>query len=293
MPTERPSYQNVTIESVDTAINDWLDLTVDAHVPDPNGQRKKVPVLFASGERWIAGRTRLAIRDKNGVIILPVISLRRTGIDFDRNMSAISPAAIDRLQFGRKLDERKTSVVQSTAGSRPPGRTRSKDASVFEVFTVPAPITSVISYELTIHTQHIQQMNAVIEKLLRQLDVQKSFVAPFQNGKIVPQTGVPFELRKPIDRGYVVGFLDSTASDGGNFEEFTDQERIVKYTTQITVPAVFNLDLEGSRPAVQVERTSFELRLGIETCGRFDDPRDLDTIFEQLPPPEKIRGHGL
>ena len=46
---ETISYQSIEIETVDQAIVDWFDKTVDSHVVSPNGDLRKVPVLFAAG----------------------------------------------------------------------------------------------------------------------------------------------------------------------------------------------------------------------------------------------------
>ncbi len=58
--TVRPALRTVGLFDVDEAVRNWFDRTVDAHVEDPHGGRKKVPVIFSTGERAITARTRRA-----------------------------------------------------------------------------------------------------------------------------------------------------------------------------------------------------------------------------------------
>jgi len=277
MPIEHSEYQNVTFETIDQAVVSWFDQTVDAHVLQPNGDRKKVVVNFSAGERWITARERRGLRDKNGVLILPLISLRRTGIEPSPTMSALGTETAT-LQISKRISP-KTNDIQNLYKNRDPQfRTPSKP-TVYEVTTIPFPDRSIISYEVQIQAQYITQMNTILEKMFHELDLNKSFVAPFENEGRHPPIGVPFEERKLLDKSYVVGFFDASVTDGGNFEEFTDQERIVRFNTSIRVPAVLQLDPEGEKPSVQVERTAFKLGFAEEKIKFVDDPYELELIF--------------
>jgi hypothetical protein len=291
MPNERPggpglvtngaaSYENVTIETFDQAIKDWFDLTVDAKVTQPaNGGLYKVPVVLAAGERWATGRTRKGLRDSNGILILPVIYLRRTSIAPDPSMKALG-IETPTITIAKKISQKTGRLQQDSAARLNPLKLSSK-AAVYEVTTIPFPDRGIINYELVVQTQYIDQMNHVLQKVFHELDLQKSFVAPFYNDHRHPQLGVPFEDRgkMPIKGGYAVGYFDIDMSNTGNFEEYTDQERIVKWSTSFRVPYVFQLDPEGEKPAVQVERTIYSVAFGVETTGFVDDPADLDKIF--------------
>ena len=258
------------------AINAWVDKTVDAHVETATEKRKKVPVIFSSGERFATSKTKKALRDDNGVIILPMMSIRRTGISPNMSMQALGTETPN-MQFAKRIDQ-KSNLLQNLEKSLPISK-RGRAKTVYEVYTMPFPDRSVFNYELIVQTQFTTQMNSIIEKFVHELDIQKSFVAPLENDDRHPQIGVQFEDRIPLKREYVVGFFDAELSDGGNLDEFTDQERIVKWTTSITVPATLQLDPEGEKPSIQVERTSFDMRFGTEVVGFVDDPMELELIF--------------
>lgn len=270
-------YEPIRIETADQALYDWFDRTVDCHVPYPNGERKKVPTIFSSGERWASARKKKGIRDKNGVLILPLISVRRTGIDPVPEMQALGTQTPN-LQISKRIDP-KTNLIQNNMFNRSPNYVPSQAGAVYEVTTIPFPDRNVINYEMIVQAQYITQMNDMLEKIFHELDIRKSFVMPFDNQHRHTQNGEQFEDRKPFKGGYFVGFFESTLSDGGNLEEFTDQERVIRYSTSIRVPATLQLDPEGERSSLRIEKTAFGLSFGGETVKFVDDPRELDKIF--------------
>src|SRR3990167_11059914 len=75
-PSCDDNLEELNIFDIDQAMFDLFDKTINAHV-EQNGISKKVPVIFAAGERWALVRNHEALRDKNGTIILPMIAIRR------------------------------------------------------------------------------------------------------------------------------------------------------------------------------------------------------------------------
>ena len=68
------------IEDTDRAVFELFDKRLNFQVKIKD-QASKVPVVFSTGERFALTRRRKPIRDKNKAIILPIISIHRTGID--------------------------------------------------------------------------------------------------------------------------------------------------------------------------------------------------------------------
>lgn len=274
---QTPSYQPVTIEDVDRAIASWFNLTVDAHVKQPNGDRKKVVVNWSSGERWVTSRTKRGVRDNNGVLILPIISVRRSNIEPDPSASALGIETA-RLTFSRRISK-KTNDYMNLEVLKPLSQRLLTKPEVFEVWSIPFPDKNKITYEVQIQAQYISQMNAILEKFFNELDIGKSFVAELDNPGKHPQTGVEFEDRKSPGKAYVVGLLNSSISDSGNLEEFTDQERIIMFNTSITVPAVLQLDPEGEKPALKYEHSAFGIRFSDEDAVFVTNKEDIEKIF--------------
>ena len=63
------------------AIFDLFDKKLSFEVKSQN-KLQKVPVIFASGERFALTRRKNPLRDKDNALILPIISIVRNDIDF-------------------------------------------------------------------------------------------------------------------------------------------------------------------------------------------------------------------
>ena len=68
------------IETVDFALYEWVDKTMDIHATTNKGFGK-VPVVWVSGERSFQIKNRKELRDAEGSLIFPVISVERTAIN--------------------------------------------------------------------------------------------------------------------------------------------------------------------------------------------------------------------
>ena len=74
------------IEQIDRAVFNLFDDKLRFEVR--NRDRKiRVPVVFASGERFALTRRKNPIRDKENTLILPLISIMRQNIDFSYSQS--------------------------------------------------------------------------------------------------------------------------------------------------------------------------------------------------------------
>jgi hypothetical protein len=73
------SIPSCGLEDVDRALFNFFDKKVGFTI-EAEGHAAKVPVIFAGGERFAMIKKGSPIRDKNGALILPLISIRRTGI---------------------------------------------------------------------------------------------------------------------------------------------------------------------------------------------------------------------
>ena len=280
---------------VDRGVKRWFDRVVDSYVSHPDGSKRKVPVRFSSGERWVAASDRQGIRDKNGQLVLPVIHVHRTAFDPVTPSTALG-ANVPRLQVARLVSE-KTTALANLDLNRPISQRRLRDSAVYEIVTLPFPTNGRMIYKVRIQASTMQHMNEISEKVMNCLEFfdVPSFVISLEGNERpeadptgdgsterVPEDHAPFEVRTPLSDYYFVGYLDGDWSDGGNLDEFTDQERIVQMDFGFHVPVALQLDPEGKRPAVQVERTAFTVRMGDEEVHFVDDPADLDKIFGPL-----------
>jgi len=292
-PRRRPNaHVLVRIEDVDRGVRNWFDRVADVHVTTPQGDRRKVTVKFSSGERWVAAADRQGIRDRDGRLILPVIQVRRTGIDVTSSKSALG-SNVPRLQIARLVSEKTTDLANLDA-SRPLSSRRLRDSAVYDIYTIPFPTTNVLRYQVTAQCQYQTHVNEIIEKIFSRLEFFNvpSFVISLTDDdrdrgirsgrgstEFQAEFRSPYEDRRPLSQHYVVGYIEGEIGDAGNLDEFTDQERILQLKFSFNVPTSLMLDPEGVRPAVQIERTAFRVELGDEETHFVDDPSELDRLF--------------
>lgn len=246
-----------TIEDLDRALFNLFNDGIPLFYKFEN-DLKRIPVIFATGERFAVLRRKKPLRDKVGAIILPLISIMRTGID---QQSTLGPGEEGPLiikkqlspedpVYQRLVNSRK--LVSQAGTSHPshavPGKgngtkdgklatrrqadssdeeTRSGalisatlGANIFEIIEMPPPKFYSASYEITFWAQYTQQMNDMITAMM----------STYHNNHAR-------QFRVESDKGYwFVATVDNVINAGTNYEDFTDEERLVRYSFTMTVP---------------------------------------------------------
>lgn len=256
------------IEEVDRALFNLFDSEIPLQVKIQD-QATKVPVVFSTGERFALTRRNSPIRDSNNAIILPIISIYRKSIDLSSGQGGygtpISPRDQELYTVKKRLSKKDRDYQniinrdgiksQKNVSSRKnfqrsdifPGniakagtvatrrngknlslvaQTSDNDLSnsltdnIFEIITAPYPTFMLISYEIIFWTQYVQHMNQMIEIMI------SSFTGQ--------ETG--YQILSPAGFEYVA-FVKSAISTSDNFDNFSNDERIIKHSFQIDVPA--------------------------------------------------------
>ena len=96
---------SVSIKDVDAAIMYYFNEVIRPNVTD-NKEVIKVPVMYASPERWVSIQKRGFMRDKRQQLVVPAIIFRRTGIAKNDNISV------------SKIDANKNAIENLKKGSR-------------------------------------------------------------------------------------------------------------------------------------------------------------------------------
>ena len=76
---------SVNLIDIDSAIMYYFDSVIQPSVED-NGENVKVPIMYASPERWKAIQRDGFMRDKKRQIITPVIVYKRTSVERDETV---------------------------------------------------------------------------------------------------------------------------------------------------------------------------------------------------------------
>lgn len=307
-----------TIEDVDLALFNLFEKELNLTVKTTSdGEHKKLPVVFSSGERWALVKNNKLLRDKGGAIILPIVTIQRTGISQTsedlggrginqnsghlvvyKRISADDPAYQNMLnKQGIPNQDNLSSATNNAEGYEVNTERREQQSNrnlnavrsggllsrnlnnnIFEVITIPAPQFYTVKYSVIVWTQYLQQLNQVIEQIMAAY-----MPTGFRNFKITSKKGYWF-----------VAKFDEMFKDDSNFGDMTDNERIVKASFEVTVPAYFipGNDVPGipasTRRFISSPRITFAMGAGSELNEQEINvlPNDKDSgIFDsQLDP---------
>lgn len=285
-------------------------------------KQERVPVIFATGERFALLTRKKPLRDDAGAIILPLVSITRTGLD--QGNTGLGAGQTQPIKIRRRLsteDPRYQAFLnpqglQSADDVAAPGRaapepgqvgTRRKGAvsstpsmtgrldqrHVFETITIAPTRFFKATYEITLWCNYTQQLNSLISVIMQ----------GYQN-----KHGRTFRLETP--KGYwFVGKVGESFSPGNNFDGFSDEERLVRASITMEVPG-YTIEAGadgqpgGVRSFVSAPEVSFEtleypdgllvpVRVGAPT-GEPNDLtlQDMSTLDDDLPGAAIGGGHA-
>lgn len=144
---------SVNLMDVDTTVLTYLDNVISPTITDA-GRQVKVPINYASPERWKAIRKDGAIRDKNGKMQCPAIAFRRSTMQ--RNDGLITLNRYLQYPVVKRFSEKnKYDKFNVMRGFSP----------VKEIYSVAMPDHVIVNYDFIIWTDLVEQGNAVVEAI--------------------------------------------------------------------------------------------------------------------------------
>ena len=150
---------SVSLMDMDSSILFYFNNVIKPEVEE-NKEKVKVPCLYASPERWVSIQKNGYLRDKKNQVISPLIVFKRTAMEKNQDIpidkvDANKPRNFYAFQKKYSNFNRydKFSVLQELS----PGR---------EYYNVAMPDYVTLTYEFTIFTSYIEQMNKIIEKIM-------------------------------------------------------------------------------------------------------------------------------
>ena len=260
-----------------------------------DGDMKRIPCVFAGGERAMILRKKEPLRDRQGALVLPLVSILRSGIDQStekgigpgtgsitlRKRVAQEDRAYKKLTNQNNLRNQDNVVGSTGAGSASLELT---NKNVYEIITMPNPRFFKATYEITFWAQYLQQMNSIIE----------AFITSYNNS-----TARSFKIE--TNKGYwFVATVESGLSDSNNFDGYQDDERLIKTSITMSVTGyIINPQFPGapkvfrryiSAPKVQFDTTVEEPNYIASSKVPSGDPDDYifdDFNTERQPLPGK------
>jgi hypothetical protein len=247
------------LTDVDRALFNFFDKELKLTVRnEKSGETKKAPVIFATGERWALFKKERPFRDNNQTIILPLVAIRRIGLEQDI-ASDITGRGINQqtgeLVIKRRLSPRDRSYQnliaklglpnqRNVSRSHPSGSIDAdrpinehaqdrtvqdggllspvNDKNIWEIITIPSPQFYKATYEVTFWTSYAVHMNQMIQQMMT---------------SYLMQGGANFRIETTQGYWFVASIVDNTYKPEDNSEDYGEEERLIRYSFQIKVPA--------------------------------------------------------
>ena len=160
--SEQMSFQDDTIKQYSVGIKD-IDEAVFYYFQNiikpfvyQNGERREVPVIYGSPERWKSFQRDGYYRDKKGAIMLPIIVIKRNTLTKDRTVAN----KLDANQPNLYGIYSKTFSSKNFYGNFAALNNR-KPVETFHIVAQPDYIT--MEYSCIIQTYYMEQLNKIIE----------------------------------------------------------------------------------------------------------------------------------
>ena len=155
----------IGLKDIDTTVINHIRNIMKPVVRESN-EIIKVPVMYGNEERWKSVRGRGVLRDKNGIVILPVIVIKRTSLTMNPDMP---------LSFDNDVKGKYISVIRSSNGW-----SKNNRYDRFSVLTGQKPVEEfvqtgmpdfvVCTYNIVMMTAYMEQMNDLNSIMIEHLE---------------------------------------------------------------------------------------------------------------------------
>ena len=148
---------SIGIQDLDEAVFYYFNNVIKPFVYQGN-QRREVPVIYASPERWKSYRSDGYYRDKSGAIMAPLIAIKRDKLSKDRTVTNKLDANSPNLytSFQKNFNKRNMYSNFNVLNNRTPSK---------EFYPVVVPDYVTLEYSGVIQTYFMEQINKIIEAI--------------------------------------------------------------------------------------------------------------------------------
>ncbi len=256
-------FEVSTIETIDKSVLNFVEgLGLSALT---NKGFKPVPVIWGTAERAFQVKKNKDIRDSQGLLVLPIISIKRTGFTksrvspgvFQGNVPENEDGKGGSLNVSRVLYQQKTMEFANADALKLYGQKHYPSQNpkiVYKTVSVPMPVNVEVMYEITLRTEYQQQMN--------------DLMTPFAT---TPGT-VNFVRLIEKDHRYE-GFIQEGYASNDNLADFSGDER--KFETKITLKVIGYIVGEGKnreKPHYAIRENAVEVKIPRERISLSEIP---------------------
>ncbi len=231
---------SIGIKDLDEAVFYYFQNVIKPFVYQ-NGERRDVPIIYGSPERWKSFQKDNYYRDKNGAIMLPIIVLKRNSITKDRTtynkLDANSPNLYG--SFQRAYNPKNFYSNFDAINNKVPAK---------QFYAVAVPDFVNIEYSCLIQTYYMEQLNKIIESCEYASDAYwgnperfkfRAFIDSFTtetsltNGKDRLVKGT-FNIRL---RGYIIP--DTVQKDMNSISKYNSKSKFIISMETTSNPSIF------------------------------------------------------
>ena len=253
-----------TVETIDRAFFNYIDEKLDIFANTNKGWTK-VPVLWVSAERAYQIKKDKNLRDSDGILKLPIITVERKGMKKDPEMKGVAWAHIPEqndakggaVKTARRIKQDKTSNFLNADSFRRHGSMSAAVAGVgqlnfpfknpgkvvYETISTPIPTYIVVDYDIVVRTEYQQQINNIITPFITKTGQINNFFITYEGHK--------FE-----------GFIQGDFNQDSNVAQLNEEERT--YETVIKIKILGYLLGEGpnrERPKITIRENAVEVKI--------------------------------
>jgi hypothetical protein len=272
-------FKPSTFETIDYALVSWVEDQMNVFCTTNKGF-KKVPTVWVAGERSWQVKNDKNLRDSDGALIFPMITVQRDSINknpqkkgvFYGNVPPVPDNKGGSVTIARRVNQEKTSnflnadayrkasKIAGNAGATGgqqinfPSKKKNKKI-VYETITVPMPVYVEIKYVITARTEYQQQMNEILQ--------------PY----IVNTGGINYKVLIGHDGHRYEAFMDQNFNVTNNLNQLGEEPRI--YETQITVNVLGYLvgaTANAKQPNIVIRENAVQVSIPRERTIFGDEP---------------------
>ena len=245
MSRKGDSYKDFTvgIQDIDEAVFYYFENVIRPFVYQ-NGERREVPIIYGSPERWKSVQKDGYYRDKNGKIMSPIIMFKRNSITKNRSLT-------------NKLDANQPNLYTSWMRQYNPKNFYSNfntlnnrdQTKQFVANVVPDYVN--LSYSVIVQTYYIEQLNPIIEAINYASDAYWGNPQRFKFMARIDSFNTVNEIAKGEDRsvrstfdinmyGYIIP--DAIQKDLNSIKKYNSKSKVTFSLETTSNPDVYNPD---------------------------------------------------
>ena len=245
MSRKGDNYKDFTVglQDIDEAIFYYFENVIRPFVYQ-NGERREVPIIYGSPERWKSVQKDGYYRDKNGRIMSPIIMFKRNSLTKNRNIT-------------NKLDANQPHLYTSWQKSWNSKNFYSnfnllnnrEQTKQFIANVVPDYVT--LSYSVIVQTYYIEQLNKIIESVEYASDAYWGNPDRFKFMARIDSFNTVNEIAKGEDRsvrstfdinmyGYIIP--DVIQKDLSSIKKYNSKSKVIFSLETTSNPQVFQSD---------------------------------------------------